>query len=64
MVPRRGGVLLRPMKITSAVPDSMGRAEPCPYGSTIIFVYDHAEYFPPKQNPPLSQAGLCPSRTT
>lgn len=30
----------------------------------LIFIYDHAEYFPSKQNPPLSQAGLCPSRTT
>ena len=31
MVSRRGGVLLRPMKIKFALPDSMGRAEPCPY---------------------------------
>ena len=31
MVSRRGGVLLRPMKIKSALPDSKGRAEPCPY---------------------------------
>ena len=27
----RDGVLLRPMKIKSALPDSKGRAEPCPY---------------------------------
>ena len=31
MVSRRGGVLLRPMKIKFALPDLMGRAEPCPY---------------------------------
>ena len=31
MVSRRGGVEPRPMKIKSALPDSKGRAEPCPY---------------------------------
>jgi len=30
MMSRGGGVLLRPMEIKSALPDSMGRVEPCP----------------------------------
>ena len=26
----------------------------------LIFIYDHAEYFPPKQNPPLISSGIMP----
>jgi len=33
------------MKITSALPDPKGRAEPCPYGK-IIILYHHAILVP------------------
>jgi len=44
MVSRRGGVLLRPIQITFALPDHKGRAEPCPY-EMIIVLYNHVFRF-------------------